>query len=80
MAGKRKKLTDDQLKALDDAAAVVSKAMKDAHAKLSPVGLKEPTNGSFQCLRCDCEHFVRGPNMICKRSTCGHHFVAHDVQ
>ena len=83
MARKRV-LNDAQTKALDESEAYLTKAYEEARGKLRAAGFsseEQPANGSFECLRCDCEGFQRptGGGLRCARSGCGHSFFRHDV-
>jgi hypothetical protein len=78
-----KYLTDEQRKVLDEVEADLTRAFEAARAKKSAANFPGPTNGSFQCLSCDCEGFVssntRPPRLFCARPGCGHSFFRHDV-
>ncbi len=79
----KRTLTADQQKVLDDTEASFVRAYEEAKAKLSAAGFDcgpGSTNGSFQCFRCDCEGYLRGPGLKCKRPGCGHGFTSHDVR
>jgi hypothetical protein len=86
MAQERRKLTEEQRKILDEADAAVTRTYQEIRAKLLAAGWPEPTNGSSQCLVCDCEAFLpptpgpgHGNPLLCARSRCGHSFIRHDV-
>ena len=87
MAGYEKRsLTAAQEKALDTAAASVESAYEAARSGLAAAGLDVETpgtgEGSFRCLRCNCDHFEPSPEfgLRCRRPTCRHGFIAHDVR
>lgn len=73
------KLTAEQLKGLDEAETIMTRAFAEARAKISAVGV--PGDGTTRCLvgAPHCEAFLPGPGMKCKRSGCGHFFTRHDV-
>ena len=76
------KLTDAQLKALDEAEAIMTRALDEARAKISRGG--GARGWESRCLvgpADHCEAFVQpaGGGLKCKRSGCGHFFTRHDV-
>ena len=80
----KRTLTDEQRKVLDNVESSLSKALEDASARMAGAGFdpnEPPTNGSFGCLRCDCEGFRGGPGITvrCRTPGCGHSFFSHDV-
>jgi hypothetical protein len=82
MAGKRT-LNAAQTEALDESEASLTKAYDEAREKLRAAGFgaEDQPNGSFGCLRCDCEGFRRPPGggLRCAQPGCGHSFFRHDV-
>jgi hypothetical protein len=79
-----RKLTARQTKAIDEADAILGRALGKAQAKLA--GLGDELEFS-RCLRCSCEFFVpRSPDIIpgadapamaCMRVGCRHLFTSH---
>jgi len=80
------KWTADQCKAIDEADAILEKALGEARTKLSAIdGVDEL--GFSRCLRCSCVFFVpRSPDIIpgadapafaCMRDGCRHPFTSH---
>jgi hypothetical protein len=74
-------LTDVQRKALDEADAGLTRFFDEANAKLSAAGLgRQGADGDARCLRCDCDGYLQGHGLKCKRPGCGHSFTSHDVR
>lgn len=79
------KLNDRQLKALDEAEVIMTRALQEVHSKISAAGL--PSEGSTRCLvgPPHCDAFVPPTSgnvterLKCKRPGCGHFFTRHDV-
>lgn len=78
--------TADQSKTIDEADALLERALGEAQAKLSAIGGVDEL-GFSRCLRCSCEFFVprspdiipgaEAPAMACMRVGCRHLFTSH---
>jgi hypothetical protein len=79
----RKDLSDKERRALDDANEYLVKAHAEAQSRLATAGLHAPStnrDGEFPCRLCGCADFVPGGLMgKCKRSSCGHVFLLHEI-
>jgi hypothetical protein len=77
------KLTDDQLKIIDEVGARVERAFEEAREQLRTARIFDgDEGGSTRCLVCDCASYVfpgaRRPP-VCDRNGCRHAFTRHDV-
>ena len=89
--GGYRSLTADEVKALDEADDILSRAFNEARDKSAVLrdASDHVPEGTLRCFRCSCEEFVsrpnpgsgstRPPSHICQRSTCRHSFFSHDV-
>jgi hypothetical protein len=74
-----KTLSAETLKLLDQADAILAKALDEVRAKLRNAPDDLP-NGF--CSRCDCESFVLGPGGTgwkCRQAGCGHSMIFHGI-
>ena len=77
------KLTDDQMKIIDEVGDRVDRAFEEAREQLITARIIDADGeGSTECLVCDCPSYVfpgAGKPPKCKRASCGHSFTRHDV-
>jgi|EndMetStandDraft_4_1072995.scaffolds.fasta_scaffold1681192_1 hypothetical protein len=79
------KLTDAEVKALDEADSILERAFNEAAGKVRGIRRRDdvPPDGFLSCKRCDCESFVSptsgSDHLTCKRPSCRHSFFSHDV-
>ncbi|MYS78927.1 DUF6422 family protein [Embleya scabrispora] len=84
MSSGKRKLTEEQQKVVEDAAASVAKAYDDARARVLDAGVDPDEGGGTPCRRCGCDSFIFGADGLnkCKRTSparCGHDWMSHDV-
>lgn len=85
----RRNWTADQIKALDEADAIMNRAFDEARAELVPRGLIDDLEFA-RCLRCSCEFFLlqnpeglvpgsEAPPLACMRLGCRHLVTSHNI-
>ena len=79
----KKDLSDKQRRALDEANAYLTNAHAEAESRLASAGMHatpENRDDAFPCRLCGCADFVPGGLMgKCKRPSCGHVFLIHEI-
>lgn len=88
MSNDKRKLTEEQQKVVDDAAASVARAYKEARSRVLEAGVDLDGEGGSQCGQCGCKAYVHGTGASedglgpCRRTSparCGHDWVSHEV-
>lgn len=88
MSNGGRKLTQEQQKVVDEAAATVAKAYGDARSRVLEAGVDLNGDGTSKCRLCGCDSFVFGTSSSedglgnCRRTSpagCGHDWESHDV-
>lgn len=77
------KLTDDQMKVVEEVGDRLERAFDDARQQLRAARIRDDDDDwGTRCLVCRCPSYVfprSSSRHVCDRSGCGHSFMRHDV-